>query len=148
VIKPKKWAVFRADAFPDDTVEDDHDIVVFPGRNIAEALTPILAEVGCTDVGEPSHESEHGWEIRFRSGGKWFFCQVSRIEPETLLVFDKNYGSEGLFYKGPSRHALLLDMLRPVIAADRRFEGLKWYTQEELDTEDWLLEVRTPEAET
>lgn len=147
-MKPKKWAVFRADAFPDDTVEDDHDILVYPGRNIAEALMPILEQAGCTDIGEPSHEHEHGWEIQFRSDQKRFFCQVSRIEPETLLVFDKNYGSDGLFYRGPDRHSVLLEKLRALLAADTRFEDINWYTQEELDTEDWLLEMRTPEAET
>lgn len=146
-MKPKKWAVFCADAFPDDTVETDHDIVVFPGRNIAEAVASILAQVGCTDIREPSHEHEHGWEILFRSDGKRFFCQVSRIDPETLLLFDKNYRSDGLFYKGPSRHAVLLEKLRPALAADRRFQRLKWYTQQEMNTVDWLAELNRPEAE-
>lgn len=143
-MKPKKCAVFRADAFPDDTVENEHDIVVFPGQNIAEALKPILREAGCTDIEEPSHEHEHGWHLHFRYDRKPFFLQVSRIEPETILLFDKNYGSDGLFYKGPPRHLTLLEKLRPLLAADPRFEELKWYTQQEMDTADWSLPVREP----
>jgi hypothetical protein len=143
-MKPKNNAVFRADAFPDDTVEDEHDIQVFPGRNIAEVLTPMLQEAGCTDISEPLHEHEHGWHVVFRYDRKLFYLQVSRIEPETIVSFYKNYGSDGLFYKGPSRHELLLEKLRPLLDADARFEELKWYTQEEMHTKDWLLEVRAP----
>jgi hypothetical protein len=143
-MNPKKCAVFRADAFPDDTVETEHDIVIFPGRNIAEALMPILDQAGCTDIGQPSHEHEHGWHVYFRSDGKPFFLQVSRIEPETVLLFDKRYGSDGFLYKGPSRHLALLEKLRPLLAADPRFDELKWYTQHEMDTTDWSLPVRDP----
>jgi hypothetical protein len=137
----KKWAVFRADAFPDDTIEDDLNILQFPGKNIAEALCEILAGVGCTDIEKPSHEGEHGWHVHFASAGRPFYCQVSRIEPETLLLFDKNYGSEGLFYRGPSRHAQLLERVQPAIAQDPRFRELTWYTQREMDTVDWNLPV-------
>jgi len=147
-MKSKNNAVFRADAFPDDTVEDEHDIRVFPGRNIAEALMPMLHEAGCTDVGEPLHEHEHGWHVLFRYDRKNFYLQVSRIEPETILSFYKNYGSDGIFYKGPSRHEMLLQKVRPLLAADARFEELKWYTQDEMNTSDWLLPVRATASET
>lgn len=141
-MKPKQCAVFRADAFPDDTVEDEHDIQVFPGQNIAEAIQPILREAGCSEVGEPWHAHEHGWRLNFRYDRKRFFFQVSRIEPETVLLFAKAYGSDGLFHKGPSRQVLLLERLRPLLAADARFKELKWYTQQEMDTTDWSLPVR------
>lgn len=143
-MKPKQCAVFRADAFPDDTVEDEHDIQVFPGKNIAEALVPILEAAGCTDVGAPSHEHEHGWHVYFGSGGKRFYLQVSRIEPETILLFEKRYGSEGLFYRGPSRLLVLLDKLRPLIASDPRFQGLTWYTWKEMNTVDWPTALGEP----
>jgi len=133
----EKVGIFQADAFPDDTVQDGHDIQVFPGRNIAEALIPILRQAGCTDIGEPLHRDEHGWEMLFRSDGKRFFLQVSRIEPETILHFDKNYAFEGLFHRGPSRLSVLLEKVRPLIAADARFAGLTWFRQEEGYPPEW-----------
>ncbi|MDB5492794.1 MAG: hypothetical protein JWP86_131 [Phenylobacterium sp.] len=145
-MKPKKWAVFRADLFPDDTEETDTEIIRFPGENIAEALREILAGVGCERIGEPSEEAEHGWHVHFRSNSKPFWLQVSRIEPETLLLFDKSYGSDGLFYKGPSRHEQLLEKIRAALATDGRFGELRWYTQEEMDTVDWNLPLEPAAA--
>jgi hypothetical protein len=141
-VREKNWAVFRADAFPDDCIEDDLDIIRFPGLNIAEALTDILSAIGCSDIEKPSEEGEHGWHVHFRSDGKPFFCQVSRIEPETLLLFEKSYGSEGWFYKGLPRFPPLLEKIKTAIAQDDRFRDLQWYTDHEMKTADWLLEAK------
>lgn len=144
--QPKNCAVFRADSFPDDTVEDGDDIQVFPGRNIAEALIPILKHAGCTEISEPLDRDEHGWEVLFRSDGKRFLLQVSRIEPETILDIDKNYGFEGFFHRGPSRLEVLTEKLQPLIAADRRFKGLTWYTRDEMRTVNYVAALGESES--
>ena len=143
----KKWAVFRADAFPDDTIEDEQDIIRFPGRNLAEALMEILAARGCAKIEPPSEEGEHGWHVRFTSDGRPFLCQVSRIEPETLLLFDRNFGAPGRFEKGPAPHAVFLEKIQAALAQDARFQELTWYTQREMDTVDWHLPLAETEGD-
>jgi hypothetical protein len=149
----KTWAVFRADAFPDDTVETEREIVTFPGRNVAEALRAILSQLGCAEIGAPLERGEHGWEVRFRFEGKPFWFQVSRIEPETLLLFQKVVERGGIFRRPPSRevqtlqHEDLLARLRAALPSDGRFRDLSWYTPQEMDSVDWSLPPEGPARE-
>jgi hypothetical protein len=136
-MKLKTWVVGRTD-LPDDVVETDDEIIHQPGRNIAEAMQEILGRIGCTKVGEPWEEGEQGWQFLFESEAKPFWCQASRAEgDDCMVVVGKNYMSEGLFRRGPSRHEQLLQRLGVAMAEDGRFHDLRWYTQDEIDSGNW-----------
>jgi len=110
--------------FPDDSVEDDTDFVVWPGRNIAEALKAGLEQKGYR-VSEPIDAQEHGWELDIWRGQKRLWAQVSVIDSEENYLITQNM----TFFLWPDRklfRQFLLD-LQEVIQAEPRFRNVKWF---------------------
>lgn len=110
--------------FPDDSVEDDTDFVVWPGRNIAEALKAGLEQKGYR-VSEPIDAQEHGWELDIWRGQKRLWAQVSVIDSEENYLITQNM----TFFLWPDRklfRQFLLD-LQEVIQAEPRFREVKWF---------------------
>jgi hypothetical protein len=63
---PKPLAVFTAH-FPDDQVEDERDIVLLGGRNVALAIRRLASDSGCA-VSGLDYDTLKGWgfEATFR----------------------------------------------------------------------------------
>jgi hypothetical protein len=109
--------------FPDDTEEDGGDIVVFPGRNIAEALGEGFASRGYK-VDNPEHAGEHGWELDVHLNKRRFWIQVTRIdEDDCLLQTDNKTWRIGLDEQATQS---FLQDLKAILESDARFSQLEW----------------------
>jgi len=114
--------VFKAD-FPDDQIEDDHDIVRFGGRNVALAIGEILRGLGC-EVAEPNYAGEHGWDFAARHGHQRFWCQVTSFHPTFFLLFEDDPAIQA-----STGHAGFAEKLNLALANDGRFHDVLWYSR-------------------
>jgi hypothetical protein len=109
--------------FPDDTIEDEVDIVQWPGRNIAEALKGALEPRGY-QVSDPVHAHEHGWELDISKGRKRLWVQISVLSNEVNYLVAKSMSllpwDGGLFRS-------FLEELQAVLEADDRFVRVRWF---------------------
>ena len=112
--------------FPDDCVEDDEDIILFPGRNIAEALRDALGARGYR-VSEPMHAGEHGWELEAYQDRLRRWIQITQLGDE-CIVMTRNMAS-WLRPDLPAFRRFLSD-LQAVLEADPRFSRIGWLTKD------------------
>jgi hypothetical protein len=123
-------AQFHAD-FPDDTIENEHDIVQFGGRNVAEAIGEILKGFGY-GVEPPEYAGEHGWEFSIKAGKRRIWFQITMGDPAFLLMTQDT----GIFSRGrPENRRLLAEILtrlHDALASDSRFDRIFWYHDDEL----------------
>ena len=114
---------FRS-GFPDDTVEDDEDIVQWPGLNIAAALKMPLEQLGYR-VSEPIHAHEHGWELDIWRGRKRLWLQISVIEADECYLMAENR----TFWLWPDVRVFrdFLSDLQRILEADGRFSRIGWF---------------------
>ena len=114
---------FRS-GFPDDTVEDDDEIVQWPGRNIAEFLKATLESLGYR-VSEPVHAHEHGWELDIWRGPKRLWLQVSVLDEEECYLTAENKTS--WLWPDVRLFRAFLSDLQIAIERDSRFSPVGWY---------------------
>jgi hypothetical protein len=112
--------------FPDDSIEDEHDFVQWPGRNIAEALKSALERRGYR-VSEPIHAREHGWELDIWCGRKRLWLQISVIETELnyLIAEDMTF----FLWRDAKLFRAFLADLHAVLGADPRFNQVRWFSK-------------------
>jgi hypothetical protein len=127
-VSVKPWAVFVAE-FPDDTVEDERDILTFGGRNVAVAIGEILTRLGC-DVSAPEYAGEKGWEFGARFKGRRVWCLISSFHPTFFLNFDD---PPALLSRGKDAPAYeeIAQKFSAALAEDPRFHDVQWYSREE-----------------
>jgi hypothetical protein len=114
--------------FPDDMIEDDHDIVQFAGRNIAEALREAFGERGYR-VSEPIEAGEHGWELDVYKGKRRFWVQITSMsEDGEVLLMTQNMAS--WFRPDLPTFRLFLSDLEGVLEEDPRFNRIGWLTKD------------------
>ena len=121
-------AEFETD-IPDDTVEDEHDIIEFGGRNVAEALIELLRRQGpAWKISSPDYEGEQGWTFTVKTGKRTLYFQVQRIEKAVLVTDDVT------FLGGGDKRVLaeVLEQLNRDLRNDPRFHEIKWCRGEEL----------------
>lgn len=123
-MKIRSTAEIVAD-FPDDSIEDDHDIIQFGGRGIAEAIAEMLRRLGY-EVSTPEHQQEHGWDFTVKSRRKKVRMQVTHLEPEYILS-TKYIPSFRAFFSKEQMYAPLLKRLNAEFANDPRFKSVKWF---------------------
>jgi hypothetical protein len=114
---------FRS-GFPDDTVEGDHDIVQWPGRNIADVPNAALEQLSYR-VSEPVHAQEHGWELDVWCGRKRLWLQISVLDADECYLTAENM----TFWLWPDVklfRAFLSDLQR-ILKADGRFSPIGWF---------------------
>ena len=124
----KLWpfADFKPD-FPDDGVEDDYEIVVLPGQNIAEAIREMLQRLGYV-VTAPEHTPPYGWRFDARKHPYRIWFQVAHLGDEAVLgTEDRTPLPARLFGRGRRAHADLLTGLAEELARDPRFGDLTWW---------------------
>ncbi len=114
---------------PDDTIEDDNDIVQFGGKAVATVVGEILQRLGCA-VEAPAYAGDHGWDFAAYADGQRFSCQVTLAAPNYLIF--SNVSRSGGFFKKPIPVVYIrtLKALARELASDPRFSELKWYSPE------------------
>ncbi|WP_340645536.1 hypothetical protein [Phenylobacterium sp.] len=118
---------------PSDQIEDEHDIVQFGGRGVAEAIGGLLAAQGY-EVSQPEYAGEHGWEFDFHALERRFWCQVTETDRIQLLCIDMTSSPFGGVSRKPPHPAYVevLTLLDRELAADPRFYDLAWYFDDEV----------------
>ncbi len=122
----RSLATFQAD-FPDDSVEDDLNIVLVGGKNVTEAIRDILVAQGCTDA-KLRYGGEHGWELTFAYQGYPLWMQVTQLD-HYILVCKESPGTGDGSESAP--HLKVLLMLNEYLRRDGRFHDLIWYRQQD-----------------
>ena len=116
-------------SFPDDGIEDEHDLIQFPGRNIAAAVAEILQGLGYTVEG-PVNAGDHGWGVGIKTQGRWFWCEVTIVERHLLQVLNRSL-TDKLLRRTPKTYLEILKALAAALSADPRFWNISWYSREE-----------------
>lgn len=111
--------------FPDDTVEEDDEIVQFGGRTIAEALAEILRGLGY-HVSPPEHQHENGWDFDVTFEGKRVWMQIADLVDEYILTTEF-MPKISLFASKTQVYGPMLDRLNAALKCDPRFQSVKWY---------------------
>jgi len=131
MVKIYPSAEFDAD-FPDDMVEEDGEIALFPGRNVAEAIVDLLRRAGLTP-GEPTHQGEHGWafDTKFKERALWI--QVTTFEDQHFYMDTEDTTFMSRFLRAPkAAYVEFLVVLNREINADSRFRNLTWFAAKDL----------------
>lgn len=123
-VKIRSRAEIVAD-FPDDSIEDDDDIIQFGGRGLAEAIVEMLRRLGY-EVSTPEHRDEHGWDFTVRSNRKKVWMQVTDLRTEYVLSTDYIWSLRAFLSK-EQMYAPLLRRLNQEFARDPRFKNVSWY---------------------
>jgi hypothetical protein len=117
----KPLAVFTAD-FPDDQVEDETDIVLYGGRNVAEAIRELAIKFGC-DAPGLLYEGVKGWSFEASHEGRAYICLITSFHPRFFLIVDA--GLAGRFAEAD--FVAFLEAMNAVLLGDGRFHELQWY---------------------
>ena len=109
--------------FPDDTIEDDRDIIVFGGRGVAEALAEKFRALGYP-VTDPEYAGDHGWDFFVPIDKRHIVFQVTDFADGRylLMCFDAGKSARA----DPLRAKLLIE-LDQALARDQRFKAVNWH---------------------
>jgi uncharacterized RDD family membrane protein YckC len=119
-------------SLPDDSVEDERGFVVLPGKNVAEALSELLAGIGC-EVEPVGGAGDHGWDLHFRRGEGRFYCELSIIDGGVAQF--ENMGVRASSARSQAAFAELLTELSSALHADGRFHQIGWFTRAEVTSQ-------------
>lgn len=120
---------FRS-GFPDDTVEDEHGIVAWPGRNITKALKEAMERLDYR-VSEPISAEHAGWELDIWRGRKSLWLPINVIDADECYLMTKS-SSSWLCPETKLFQAFLTDLQR-ILEADDRFSQLGWFAKGGID---------------
>ena len=114
--------LFRS-GFPDDTLGDHHGIVVWPGRNITEALKAALERLGYR-VSEPICAEHAGWELDVWRQRKSLSLRVTVVDANECYLMAKS--SSWLWRENRLLRMFLTDLQR-ILDEDGRFKVIGWF---------------------
>lgn len=131
MIRP--WAEFES-SLPDDVIEteDGRDILQQGGKSVAEAMHEILQRFGC-QMDPVEYAGDHGWDFTFTYQKRALWCQVILIEKYLAVVretsmFGKMFGPKPAYIE-------LMRRLAEAMAADPRFQDVRWYAEREVHSD-------------
>lgn len=116
-------AAFQCD-FPDDSIEDEHDIVQFAGQNVSTAIAELLQTAGFK-VTTPEHRHEHGWDFTVEHGKAVVWLQVCLLDPVYILQHGDASRFRSLTLNRPAQ-AEVLNALNDALRKDHRFGEVLW----------------------
>jgi hypothetical protein len=108
--------------------DDGRDFIQYGAKSVAEALAEDLRTFRCA-VEAPEHAYEHGWECSFKFQGRSLWFQVTLINDYYILLEDVTFWS--ILSRPHPASVSFLKQLGPVLRADTRLEGLRWYVDPE-----------------
>ena len=114
---------FRS-GFPDDTVEDDDGVVVWPGRNITEVLNVALERLGYR-VSEPICAEHNGWELDIWRGRKRLWLQISVLDADECYLMTENMTF--WLWRDMKLFRTFLTDLQRILGEDGRFGVIGWF---------------------
>ena len=123
---------FRS-GFPDDAVGDDHGIVVWPGRNITEALKAALEPLGYR-VSEPICAEHAGWELDIWRGRKGLWLRINVVDVDECYLMTKS--SSSWLWPEMTLFRTFLSDLQGILLADGRFSRVAWFAEGGIDRRD------------
>ena len=113
---------FRS-GFPDDTVGDDNGVVVWPGRNITEALKAAFERLGYR-VSEPICAEHAGWELDIWRRRKTLWLRVNVVDAGECYLMTES-SSSWLWPEEKLVRMFLADLQR-ILEEDIRFNVIGW----------------------
>jgi hypothetical protein len=122
-VQIRPCAEFTA-VFPDDSIEEDGDIVQFGGRGVAEAMAAMLQDAGF-DVSTPEHHFEHGWDFDVKTQRKRVWIQITEIG-DVFVLASKFYGGTFPRRSDEEVYSDVLTRLNAGLACDVRFSKVRW----------------------
>jgi hypothetical protein len=126
-VKVRDIAEFRAD-FPDDSIEDEHGFVRYPGLGVAEAIAQMCRDMGFR-VAAPEGEAELGWVFDVHVGKRRYWFRLSDLGDRIILISRDMTRYEPT--PGDIGHEELLSRLDAAMKADGRFGSVAWFTDAE-----------------
>lgn len=120
------FAAFSAD-FPDDSREDNGDIIAPAGQNILAAICSQISLMGI-DTTEPKKHSFYGWASMFHVDKVGIRLLLQQPGPWLLIV-----ESHGSWFTGSRAKATALGqalgIINSALVAENRIKNLKWMTK-------------------
>jgi hypothetical protein len=101
---------------------------------VTEAIREILITLGCQ--AEPVYSVEFkGWEFNFRYRGRPMWCRASVIDRYIAYFMDRSFWSKLMTGGKHPTYVELLTRLNEALARDGRFQDVRWYALDEIETE-------------
>lgn len=125
-VKVRPIADFTAD-FPQDSVEEDGEIVILGGRGVAEHIAAILGRLDYL-VAAPEHSPPYGWRFDASAGSGRVTIQIADLGEEYVLdVIERTSFFARLFNSNASIRPELLTKLHRELSQDGRFHNIQWW---------------------
>lgn len=127
-MKARSVAQFAANFPDDDFIEEDGEIIQFPGKNISNALVQGLNAHGFSTT-EPEHEGPYGWTFYATKDKVRLWLKVQQVDPsENYLNCNINVPF-GFRRKCKEVHLEARKVLSACMKHDARFSNLLWHTE-------------------
>ncbi|MCI0632221.1 MAG: hypothetical protein L0Y44_16380 [Phycisphaerales bacterium] len=123
----RPFSTFKAD-FPDDSIEQDDEIVVPAGRNIMEAICLQLKQLG-HDAQAPSQHSFYGWSSQFAVGQLKVWLVLQFPDPWLLIAEARGNLLSGRKAKADALQKGV-EAIAAALAKEPRIGEVCWMTQE------------------
>ncbi len=126
-------AELRTD-IPYDAIEEDGEIVQYPGKAVAEAVAEILRGLGC-EVFPPVDVDVDvkGWELNVRYKGRQLYGRAGYLNEVILVLWDPSWINELLGRHHP-KYLEILRRFADQLRLDSRFHDVRWFSGDEVDT--------------
>jgi len=124
VVKVRPDALFLFD-FPDDTIEDGRDIVVFGGRGVTDAIAQMIRRLGY-QASAPQDEDFKGWSLDVSDQSSEFWLRFSDLGSEGSLVTADRTFPRWLWPWPRRAYVDFLLKLDAELRRDGRFRDIKW----------------------
>ncbi len=114
--------------FPNDTIEDEFDIVVYGGRGVADALAEIFRDLGY-DADTSNYAGDRGWDFVVRLHSYTVIFQVTDFADGKYILATRPANKS---QRTITPQAILLIELNAALARDARFKNVSWFRSEDL----------------
>jgi hypothetical protein len=125
LVKVRRDAEFLYD-FPEDQIEDDHDIVQFGGKGVTEAIARMIRGLGY-QVSDPQDEDFKGWALNVSDRRSEFWLRFSDLRPTGILVTSDLTFPLWLWPWPRRAYVDFLSQLDAELRRDGRFREIKWF---------------------
>lgn len=126
-------AEFDAD-FPNDAIEEDGDITVFAGQNVAKAIAEIMRRAGFEPDAPWNEENGWGFHTNFKKRPIWIGVSSFEDEHFHMFVEDASFMDRFMGY-AKKAHREFLVVLSRELQADPRFRNITWFADRDRDHE-------------
>ncbi|MHC4291852.1 MAG: hypothetical protein ACYSTR_06535, partial [Planctomycetota bacterium] len=129
----KNHVVFNAD-FPDDSkVDSAGNIIMGPGKNIAQALLILFEEAGYK-IDTIDEYDNYGWEFQVCKTKSWMRCLIQNANPWLCIIESSSLVMPFINKKSVDEQYLgFLSDFQAILNEDARFSSIKSFTKREYE---------------